>query len=362
MRILHIINSLDIAGAEKLLVDILPMLKDSGYEADLLLLDGRRTVFFEALEKKGIRIFYLDVSVRYYNPLLMVRLIPWVRRYQLIHAHIFPTQYWVAGAALLGCSKAKLITTEHSTHNRRREIPFFRSVDRWVFNRYKKIISISAQTTDSLASYLGTSESIVTIPNGIDAERFRNVDRFLASLPNEKPDCFRIVQVAAFRPEKDQDTLIRAIALLPEKYQVWFVGDGVRRLECEELANALNVSQRVIFTGLRGDVPEFLHRCDLVVLSSHWEGFGLAAVEGMAAGKPVIASDVSGLREVVEGAGITVKPGDEKALAEAISNVMENRELYAELVEKGHLRAKQYDIREMVVKYISVYNQLLSNN
>ncbi len=79
------------------------------------------------------------------------------------------------------------------------------------------------------------------------------------------------------------------MVLLPDNYSLCLIGDGVRRPVCEELVKKLNLERRVIFLGLRNDVPRLLKTSDVVVTSSYWEGFGLATVEGMAAGKPVDA-------------------------------------------------------------------------
>ena len=132
--------------------------------------------------------------------------------------------------------------------------------------------------------------------------------------------------VAGFRYQKDQDTLIRAMQHLPKnKFELWLVGDGERRGDLEALAIMFGLKDVVKFWGLRGDVPSLLKSSDIVVLSSHIEGFGLAAVEGMSAGKPFIASDVDGLNDVVRGAGLLFRHGDDKQLAELITTLINER-------------------------------------
>ena len=95
-------------------------------------------------------------------------------------------------------------------------------------------------------------------------------------------------------------------------------------------------------------------------MSSHYEGFGLTSVEGMASGKPFIASDVDGLREVVEGAGFLFKHGDYKQLSNIILELTQNADLYNTVAEKCFHRARQYDISKMVDGYMSVYQNLLT--
>ena len=110
--------------------------------------------------------------------------------------------------------------------------------------------------------------------------------------------------------------------------------------------------------GLRTDVPEILKAADYIVLSSHYEGLSLSSVEGMAAGKPFIASDVSGLREVVGGAGILFLEGDAISFASAIIRLNEDSALYKDVSEKCAQRAMEYDISNMINGYKNVYQKL----
>jgi len=167
-----------------------------------------------------------------------------------------------------------------------------------------------------------------------------------------------IIQVSGFREEKDQATVIRAMQYLPENTQLFLVGDGTTRSRCEQLVKELDLSGKVLFLGIRTDVPELLKSSDIVVVSSHWEGFGLTAVEGMAAGKPVIASNVPGLNNVVNGAGLLFTHEDEKDLAEKIKSLIDNVDFYNKIVDNCRERAKLYDINTMVDRYIELYKHL----
>ena len=176
--------------------------------------------------------------------------------------------------------------------------------------------------------------------------------------PSDK-ESISIIQVAGFRYQKDQDTVIRALQYLPRNYNLYLVGDGARREELESLVSVLNLQRQVHFLGARTDVPSLLQKSDVVVVSSHWEGFGLAAVEGMAAGKPVFASDIVGLREVVGGAGILFGHGNERDLAEKVEYIMSNMSYYRKIAEKCRQRAKGFDISKTVAGYIRTYQDLL---
>ena len=166
--------------------------------------------------------------------------------------------------------------------------------------------------------------------------------------------------VAGFRYQKDQETLIRAFNILPEDYELWLIGDGERRSIIEQCIKDNKLEDRVLLLGIRSDIPSILKSVDVVVQSSHWEGFGLAAVEGMAAGKPVIASDVEGLAQVVEGAGILFPLGDDKKLADIIKQLIGDQTYYQQVAARCWERAQMFDIQKMVDAYNEVYMGLMT--
>ena len=94
------------------------------------------------------------------------------------------------------------------------------------------------------------------------------------------------------------------MAQLSESYRLQLVGNGPRLTELEALVQKLRLADRITFLGNRTDIPELMETSDVMVLSSHWEGLSLSSIEGMASGRPFVASDVDGLREVVQGAGV----------------------------------------------------------
>ena len=120
----------------------------------------------------------------------------------------------------------------------------------------------------------------------------------------------------------------------------------------------MDISDRVSFLGIRKDVPRLLKSVDVVVLSSHFEGLSLASVEGLASGKPLIASDVPGLTEVVEGAGILFEDNNEKQLANLILSVCTNDIINKKTISDCINRSKKFDILTMTQKYSDLYKEL----
>lgn len=353
MKILHINISLRTGGAEHLMVDLLPKLRDLGNDVELLIFDGKRTHFFEELEQKGIKIHSLGIGGNIYNPLNILKLIKFIDKYDIIHTHLSICQLYAPIAKLLRFSKVPLVTTEHNATNRRREKWYLKPLDKWMYSRYKHIICIANQTYTNLVEYIGKNDNISTIFNGVDISRFLNPIKDIS-----KQDRYIITMAAAFRDQKDQDTLIKAMTILPDEYSLRIVGDGARRQVLEQLTAELGLKKRVSFLGIRSDIPELLRDSDINVLSSHWEGLSLSSIEGMASGRPFIASDVDGLREIVDGYGVLFPEGDYKTLASEIQSLCMSPERYNLIAQKCQQRASQFDISIMAEKYNKLYESL----
>ena len=361
MKILQVITSLQIGGAEKLIVDIVPRLRLKGLEVDVCLFNGKETPFKQRLQACGCKIYDLSYNERYYSPIKIFKLWRIMRRYDIVHTHNTAPQLFAAIANII-CKK-KLVTTEHSTNSRRRDYPILRYGDKWMYGRYDSVICISEIAEKVLKEYLEISPNapcnICTINNGIDVARFyqaQPLDRKSIGSDNHR---FVIVMVAGFRDAKDQDTVIRAIAKLQDKrYELWLVGDGERRHTIEQCIRDEHIEDQVKLLGVRMDVPSILKTADVVVMSSHWEGLSLSNIEGMAVGKPFIASDVNGLREVTKGYGILFPHGNNQALANEIKHLAEDRAYYNQIAAQCYERAIQFDIRNMIDAYYQLYVDL----
>lgn len=356
MRILHVITSLEAGGAEKLMVDLLPKIKSSAIDKrvnidlELLVFDGTKTGFYEQLKKSGIVIHHFGVGRNVYNPWLIVKLMGFIRKYDIIHAHNTPCQVFVAIANLF--FHKTIVTTEHSSSNRRRGKKYLWFFDNWLYHQFKYIVCVSEVAAHNVCEYVkDPSLPIKIVVNGID------VKRYAQACPSMEIDTanFNSIMVAGFRYEKDQKTVIRAHAMLPDYFHLYLIGDGVERKSCELLVSDLHLSNKVHFLGVRMDVPNLLKAADIVIMSSHGEGFGLSAVEGMAAIKPLIASDVDGLHDIVKDYGILFPHEDYESLAREILAFYDDK-LYSSTVGmKCYEKAVQFDISKTADSYLELY-------
>lgn len=353
MKILQVITSLSTGGAEKLISEIAPMLRDKGHQVDVLAFDGADTAFKKVLTDKGIKVYSFGKGCNVYNPFFILRLTKLMKNYDIVHTHNTAPQLFAAIGSVL-CSVV-LCTTEHNTSNRRRDWKCYAWIDKWMYSRYKKIICISNQAENNLRKYIPKVKNVCTIFNGVDINRFHNA-KPLDSLKSTKNV---VVMVAGFRYQKDQDTLIKAFTHLDkDKYELWLVGDGERRPILEKMIYELGLNN-VKLLGIRNDIPNVLQTADIVVMSSHFEGLSLSNIEGMSVNKPFISSNVDGLREVVDGYGLLFPHGDDKALASIIKKLSDDNVYYQQVAAKCWGRAQMFDIQKMVDAYNEVYKGLI---
>lgn len=359
MKILEVITSLLMGGAETLVTELITSLRHKGYEVDIVLFNGVDTPLKRRLKQCDCKIYDFSSRACYYNPAYIFKLAKLMKKYDVVHTHNSSPQLFAALASLI-CNK-KLITTEHSTTNRKRNHLLYRLIDRWMYGRYSYIVCISDVAKNILQKYLGsTTAKLVTINNGVDIEYFHT------ALPAESLKAesrkIKVVMVASFSKAKDQDTLIRAMALLSkDSYELWLVGDGNRKKNLLCLAEELNCSVNVKFLGIRTDVASVLKAADIVVMSSHWEGLSLSSIEGMSVEKPFVASEVAGLKEVTEGYGILFPHENYRELARIISKLSNDKEYYKRVAHACYERAKCFDVSQTVLSYTNIYNSLVKS-
>jgi glycosyltransferase involved in cell wall biosynthesis len=360
MKVLQVINHLLVAGAQVLVRNMILGLTHRGIECELYLLQSTDSPIESSLLREAVRL-YFPLRTSIYSPLHARSLAAHLRdhSYDVVHVHLFPAQLWVALASKLANATAPLVTTEHNTYNRRRR-PIYRPMDRWMYAQYRFIASISEATTEALVRCLPElAGKARTCPNGIDVDSFASApasNKFaLLSLPDH---CPVILSVGRLEFQKDHETVIRAMSLIQDAHLA-VVGVGPRLEELESLARKLRVANRVHFLGQRTDVPQLMKAADVYVQSSRWEGFGIAALEAMASGLPVVASRVPGLAELVGDTGLLFEPGDHQQLAEHLATLINREELRARLAKAGQPRAAAFSFDRTLDCYENLYRELL---
>ncbi|MGF1708595.1 glycosyltransferase [Enterovibrio baiacu] len=343
VKVLHIINDLSRnGGAQRFVIDLVSP-PPQGYDIRVITLEDTND-FSEELDALGVK---CDVWEH----------LSWKEKWQalrwpdVIHGHLFPSIY----LALAAFGK-KRVQTEHATHNRRRDHVWMKPFELFLYWRYQVTVCITEQVKDALEDFLPQyKKHYRVIFNGVDLTKYPlNVKTQPAP---EQPR--RIGMVGRFHAYKDHPTVIRALAELPENYELHFAGDGDRRDEYMALVKELGVENRVIFHGVLTDIPAFLDTLDVYVQSSSVEGFGLAAVEGMAAGLPVLASNVPGLSEVMGDERYLFELGNARALTSAIQRLCEDESTYQAASEYAISRCQIFTLDAFRTHYYQTYQGLV---
>lgn len=376
MRVLHVINSLAAGGAERLVADLAASMAAGQGQCgtapegapqqarDIIVyaLDGQADVFSGGLREAGVEVVFARTDgASIYSPARMreLRTFMKARRPDIVHSHLGPSFHWTALAAATSAAPPVLVTTEHAVHNRRMNMPLVRGFERWCYGRYRTIACVSPQVAAGLGTWLGLGpDRTPVIPNGIEAARFRDAEPDQELRAWAAGRCL-LCMTARFVPAKDHDTALNALARLPERFAMVFVGDGPGRAAAETRVAAMGLSGRVRFEGTRPDIPRLLAACDLYLQTSTSEGFGIACLEAMTARLPVVASAAGGLVPLVEGAGLLFPPRDAAACATAILRIADDAALRAAIIAGQEKRKLRYTIDGIAGRYLALYEEAL---
>jgi glycosyltransferase involved in cell wall biosynthesis len=220
-----------------------------------------------------------------------------------------------------------------------------------------------------LAHINGQASKLVTIHNGVDPDAFRSPRTAGRGELMLRDGGLVVGTVCRLdEPKKGLAVLLHALSDLAKRdglpaWQCLVVGEGPARGSLLALAAQLSLSDRVVFAGMRHDVAPVLSAMDLFVCPSLYEGFGIAIVEAMAAGRPVIASAVGGIPEIVvrEDTGLLVPPGDARALAGAIASLLSRPDRARAMGARGRERARErFSIEAAVRRHQQLYDTLSS--
>lgn len=355
IKVLHVINSLAAGGAEKL-VSELTTAQSKEFEVSLFTFLKDGDIF---REKLGSEVkFYSSSKSGFFNLDSLRELANLIKNNDIIHVHLFPSFYIVAFLSLF-YSRKIYIYTEHNTYNKRRK-PIYYWIEKWVYSRYKVVVCISKGVKNSLIEWMGKNRTLKIINNFVNLQQIKNVKKETFSL-YFREDKILVVMIGSFSDQKDQQTVINAMKILPNNFELLFVGDGPNRKYLKEFTTEIKVGDRVHFLGIKKEVISILKHCKYGVLSSNWEGFGIVALEYMAAGLISLGSDVDGLNEVIPVKENLFKVGDSQALANRIMEIETDLDLQKVIVELQNKTILKFDIDSATVAHAQLYNDCYSN-
>jgi glycosyltransferase involved in cell wall biosynthesis len=244
---------------------------------------------------------------------------------------------------------------------------FYLGLERLVSRLTDRFIAVSeSEKAVAVEHSLFRPEQIVVIENGIEsssADLAIDLVRQRQKLGLD-PDRPVVGTVSRFNPQKDPATLLRAVALVIQatsEVQFVWCGDGELKPQAESLAQHLGIHEHIVFTGYRKDVLELMALFDVFVVSSLFEGLPYTLLEVMSLGKPVVATDVTGSRDVVAHGetGLRVPPQNPSALAEAVLHLIRSPDEARRMGQAGRdLVARRFTLKRMITKTEQVYREL----
>ena len=326
-NVLHLISTLGIGGAEIQLVNIVRNLNREVYNSTVCCIAKGGPLTTE-LSKQGIKVVVLGQKSRF-NPLVLFPLFRLIKteRIDIVHTHMFRASLWGRLAALLA-DVPVIIATEHGLNPWKNVIHI--TVNRILAFFTSQIITVSDVGRRIRIQREGINpRKLITIRNCVDLHRFDKT----ANVQNNARQGFGIglnEPVVGFVGRLQEvkgvryliESLVELKTVIP-KVKLLIVGDGPLRASLQDYAQELGLGEQVIFTGYRRDIPQVLNAMNVFVLPSLREDLPLSPIEAMAMRKPVVATNVGGIPEVVVDGetGILVPPKDASALAKAISRI-----------------------------------------
>ena len=375
MRVAHIIKVTRISGAERHLLLLLPALRERGIEARLILLVEPANPMDEMLRQaRDLGISTERVVIRHdMDPTLPGRLTRRLRKIQpnIAHTHLLHADLYGALAARLA-GVGTVITSRHND-DKFRYHPLWRLVAPWLWRMTTGGIAIS----ESIERFLLEIEKAprnkirrvhygMPAPTPSEAQRRQARQALSAelSLPRET---LVLGMVCRLTRQKGVACALEAFARVAACFptaRLVVAGDGELAAALRRQAEALDIDARVHWLGWRDDAANLIAASDIMLMPSLWEGFGLALLEAMTRGTPIVASRVGAIPEVVaEGeTGLLVKPGDVAGLAEAISRLLGDEALRKRMGERGAERLKaRFSLDTMAAATLEVYESLLKS-
>jgi L-malate glycosyltransferase len=365
MKILFLTTHLNIGGIGTYTVSLAKALKLKGHDIFVASSGG---VLVPELESSGISHIHIDIftkselSPKVFRAIFEISKI--IKKFDIDVIHSQTRIAQVAGFFISKKCGIPMVTTCHGFFNK--------NIGRLMLPAWgEKVIAISDSVKENLINYFGVDEGDISmIYNGIET------DKFLRDVSKEKRDILKdnfgikkgyavLGMISRFTPDKGHDTILyafREILKKKQNVQLVFVGDGDKKQDMINLSRSLDLSDKVIFMEPQLNTADALSVMDVFMFTpARREGLGLALIEALSAGKPVVATNVGGISSVVENDvnGFLVEPSKPGLLAEAVLRLLSDEALYARMaVSAREIAVKKFSIAKMADNTEKVYMSL----
>ena len=377
MKILHLIYSLQVAGAEKYLVDLLPGLKQQGIDVELICVttkhDQHKFISYLQNFELGKVKTTLFISNKYNLLSTAKRISKYIKdnRIDCIHSHLFKADIFAVLIRRFYNKEIFLISTKHGYrekyltrfHVHKGEIvhDLYYYLSRFVNRNIHVHVTISKAMAELYYQLKLSRERIKYIHHGIQVKGLQNYSKSLTKV--DKP---QLIIVGRIEEMKGHRYLLEAMPTLIKSYpslRLLIIGEGSLKEPLKRLANKLKISKNIKFLGFKDSPYPFIAESDIIVLPSLFEPFGIVYIEAFALRIPVVAFDVAATNEIIDNnsTGILVEAKNSIALAEKIIFLLQNPEEKERLVKNAYeTYLGHFNTDRMVKETADWYKNILS--
>lgn len=379
IKLLHIITHLPIGGAQDNTLLTLEKLDKNIYDITLLCGNSGKWIS-RAQSIPGIEIYFVNELIRkihfIYDIIALIKIFFYIKKHKFTFVHTHSSKAGFSGRIAAKLAGVPFII--HTIHGfpfhdymNPMKKNFYILLERFLAKLSSQLITVSKlNLKKAVRLKIAKQEKFINIYSGIVFENFdKKINRQKKREALHIDSNTKVISlIGRLSRQKAPQYLLKAVpAIISQNSDVLFllVGDGELKKTLIKLTRMLNIEDYVRFLGFRDDIPEILKITDIFVLTSLWEGLGRSLTEAMFMGKPVIATKVEGVPEIVrhEQTGLLITPKDYTEIAQSIIRLLENPKFAKQLGSKAHtLVSKNFSAENMVIAIDSLYKKMLKSN
>lgn len=365
LKVLHLISSTGFFGAENVVVTLAREQARLGLDARVGVFRNSSNPYTEVAEfvsREGVKSVIFDCSGKF-DPGAVMRIRTYIKEegIGLVHSHGYKSNFYALLAARLAGAKAA--ATCHNWTKTSGKMIGYMFLDRFLLRRFDIVSTVSEQLKSEVLRNGVRAGRVRYIPNGIDTGKFeptgaRGKIRSGLGIPE---DALVIGSLGRMSEEKGYGELIEALPSILEEFPgavLLLAGAGPDRPQFEAAAAAAGVSGKVIFAGMRKDAPGLLEAMDVFILPSRNEGMPMALLEAMAAGRPVIATGIGAIPDVINSGknGLLIDGQEPGLIAGAVKSLLKDKDSADRMAAAGlETVVRRFSARGMAEQFISLY-------
>ena len=366
MKVLHIISSSGMYGAEAVILNLSRILREQGHESVLTVFSNSKNPnlqLHECAVAEGMDSYVVPCAGQVdRGALASIRELALNLRADVVHSHNFKSDVYTYLA--LRRSDVPLVATCHTWYDTDALVTFYGRIDRLVLRSFSRVVAVSDEVRQRLLKSGVRHEKIRYVRNGIDLRPFENATASLINLKADKVPLVGLIGRLAW--EKGVDVFVQAAAHALKEFpgvQFVIVGEGPDRAALERSIHELAIGDRVSMLGRRDDMPAVYASLDVMVSASRQEGLPMAILEGMASGLPLVATPVGEVPTVVQDGrtGLLVPTDNPARLADAILQLVRDPARRAAMgTAARQLIRKEFSAERMTADYLRVYEEAIA--